>query len=78
MKHRYLATVPSGAIFTKSHCSINYVGVMKLQEEFELEYAGAILGSLIYLMNTFMKLTFYIRKLAKFMQYPVKEHFKIL
>ena len=50
---------------------------MDLQAEFGFEYAAAI-GSLIYLMNTFIKTTFAIRKLAKFMQYPGRKHFKYL
>jgi hypothetical protein len=50
---------------------------MKLQEELGFEYAAAI-GSLVYLMNTFVRLTFAIRKLAKFMQYPGRTHVKKL
>ncbi|KAG7339618.1 hypothetical protein IV203_025338 [Nitzschia inconspicua] len=50
---------------------------MKIQEEFGFEYAAAV-GSLIYLMNTFVKLAFPIRKLAKFMQKPGRKHFEIL
>jgi hypothetical protein len=47
---------------------------MKLQEEYGFEYAGAI-GSLIWLMNTFVKLSLVIRMLAKYMPYPGKQHF---
>jgi hypothetical protein len=59
--------LPSGAEFTRQDCSSSYVDVMKLQEELGFEYTAAI-GSLIYLMNTFVRLTFAIRKLAKVMQ----------
>jgi hypothetical protein len=33
---------------------------------------------LIYLMNTFVKLNYAIRKLARFMQFPGRTHFKLL
>ncbi|KAG7366303.1 hypothetical protein IV203_028973 [Nitzschia inconspicua] len=69
--------LPSGTVFTKEDCSETYVNVLKLQEEFGFEYAAAV-GSLIYLMNTFIKLTFSIRKLAKFMQKRGRTHFTIL
>jgi hypothetical protein len=77
MKARFESPLPSGATFTKKDCSINYLEVVKLQEEFGFEYAAAI-GSLIYLMNTFVKTTFAIRKLAKYMQFPGRPHFKYL
>ncbi|KAG7340335.1 reverse transcriptase RNA-dependent DNA polymerase [Nitzschia inconspicua] len=74
---KYASPLPSGTVFTKEDCSKTYVDVLKLQEEFGFEYAAAV-GSLIYLMNTFIKLTFSIRKLAKFMQKPGRTHFTIL
>jgi hypothetical protein len=77
MRDRHAAPLPSRTIFSKQDCSSSYIEVTKLQEEFGFEYAAAI-GSLIYLMNTFVRLTFAIRKLAKFMQYPGKPHFKCL
>ncbi|KAG7349250.1 reverse transcriptase RNA-dependent DNA polymerase [Nitzschia inconspicua] len=73
---RYTGKIP-GSLFTKEDCSKTYVDVLKLQEEFGFEYAAAV-GLLIYLMNTFIKLTFSIRKLAKFMQKPGRTHFAIL
>ncbi|KAG7371219.1 hypothetical protein IV203_019789 [Nitzschia inconspicua] len=74
---KYASPLPSGTVFTKEDCSKTYVDVLKLQEEFGFEYAAAV-GSLIYLMNTFIKLTCSIRKLAKFMQKPERSHFTIL
>jgi hypothetical protein len=44
--------LPPTAVFTKKDCSENYLDVQKLEEEFGFEYA-AVIGSLIYLMNTF-------------------------
>jgi hypothetical protein len=76
-KAMYASPLPALPVFTKNDCSDNYAAVMRLQEEFNIEYAAAI-GSLIWLMNTFVKLCFAIRKLAKFMQYPGRQHFVYL
>ena len=73
----YEAPLPPTAVFTKKDCSENYLDVQKLEEEFGFEYA-AVIGSLIYLMNTFTRLVYGIRKLARYMQYPGKTHFKLL
>jgi hypothetical protein len=73
----YSSPLPPSPIFTKNNCKANYAEVMRLQEEFNLDYAAAI-GSLIWLMNTFVKLSFAIRKLARYMQYPGKQHFVYL
>ncbi|KAG7340238.1 reverse transcriptase RNA-dependent DNA polymerase [Nitzschia inconspicua] len=77
VKMKYASPLPNGTIFSKQDCSISYADVITLQEEFGFEYAAAV-GSLIYLMNTFIKLTFTIRKLAKFMQKPGRRHFEVL
>jgi hypothetical protein len=73
----YASPLPASPVFTKNDCSDNYAAVMRLQEEFNFEYAAAI-GSLIWLMNTYVKLCFAVRKLAKFMQYPGRQHFAYL
>jgi hypothetical protein len=65
-KQMYASPLPSSPVFTKRDCSENYVAVMQLQEEFSFESAAAI-SSLIWLMNTFVKLSYAIRKLAKYM-----------
>ncbi|KAG7346413.1 hypothetical protein IV203_038386 [Nitzschia inconspicua] len=77
VKMKYASPLPNGTIFSKQDCSFSYADVITLQEEFGFEYAAAV-GSLIYLMNTFIKLTFTIRKLAKFMQKPGRRHFEVL
>jgi hypothetical protein len=77
MKSRYATPIPTTAIFTKEDCSATYSDVVKIQQEFGFEYA-AVIGSLIYLMNTYTKLNYAIRKLARFMQFPGQTHFKLL
>jgi hypothetical protein len=64
-------------IFTKADCSQNHSEVMDLQAEYGIEYAAAV-GSLIYLINTFIKLQFGVRKLSRFMRMPGRKHFKAL
>ena len=76
-KEKYAAPIPVTSVFDKADCSANHLDVLDLQEEFKFEYASVV-GSLIYAMNTFAKLQFAIRKLARFMRLPGKKHFKIL
>jgi hypothetical protein len=77
MKAKYGTPIPVGTEFTKKDCSTTYCDVMQLQDEFGFEYAAAI-GSLIYLMNTYIRLNYGIRKLARYMQYPGRNHFTTL
>jgi hypothetical protein len=77
MKKTYATPVPTTGVFTRKDCSATYSEVMELQKEIGFEYA-AVVGSLIYLMNTYIRLNYGIRKLARFMQYPGRYHFKIL
>jgi hypothetical protein len=77
MRQRYATPLPTTATFTKQNCSSTYADVVKIQEEFGFEYA-AVVGSLIYLMNTYIRLNYVVRKLARFMQYPGRKHFKML
>jgi hypothetical protein len=77
MRQRYTTPLPTTATFTKQDCSPTYSDVIKIQEEFGFEYA-AVVGSLIYLMNTYVRINYAIRKLARFMQYPGRKHFKML
>jgi hypothetical protein len=77
MKSKYSTPVPTTTVFTKSDCSPTYSKVTELQQEFGFEHA-AVIGSLIYLMNTYIRLNHSIRKLARFMQYPGRNHFKLL
>jgi hypothetical protein len=77
MKNKYAKPIPTTTVFTKKDCSSTYLDVLEVQQEFGFEYA-AVIGSLIYLMNTYIHLNYAIRKLARFMQYPGKNHFKLL
>jgi hypothetical protein len=77
MKDQYATPIPTSAVFTTQQCSATYSDVMKIQKEYGFEYAELV-GSLIYLMNTYVRLIYAIRKLARFMQYPGKYHFKRL
>jgi hypothetical protein len=77
MKAKYVTPIPTTATFTRQDCSQTYVDVMTLQAEFGFVYA-AVVGSLIYLMNTYVRLNYAIRKLARFMQLPGRNHFKLL
>jgi hypothetical protein len=67
--------LPALPVLTKNDCSQNYAAIMKLPEECNFDHAAAI-GSLIWLINTFVKLSF--RKLAKYMRYPGRQHFVYL
>jgi hypothetical protein len=53
MKNKFATPIPVTTIFTKKDCCPTYSDVMELQEEFGFEYAAAV-GSLIYLMNTYI------------------------
>jgi hypothetical protein len=77
LAEQYATPLPTTTVFTKEHCSATYSDVTKLQNEYGFEYA-AVVGSLIYLMNTYIRLNYAIRKLARFMQYPGRHHFKLL
>jgi Reverse transcriptase (RNA-dependent DNA polymerase) len=69
MKEQYATPLPTTAVFTNNTCSVTYADVMKLHKEFGFEYA-AVVGSLIFLMNTYIRLNYAIRKLARFIPSP--------
>jgi hypothetical protein len=73
MKLQHAPPVPVATIFTKQDCSKTYSEVMEIQKEYGFEYA-AVVGSLIYHMNTYIRLNYAIRKLARFMQYPGRNY----
>jgi hypothetical protein len=77
MRRRYATPLPTTATLTKKDCRATYSDVVKIQEEFGFEYT-AIVGSLIYLMNTYIRMNLAIRKLTRFMQYQGRIHFKFL
>jgi hypothetical protein len=76
-KIKYASPLPNNIIFTKADCSKNYLEVKELEDEFGMGYSVAI-GCLLWILNTFPRLQFTIRKLAKFMQFPGRVHFKAL
>jgi len=76
-KLKYAAPLPSDIIFTKADCSTDYFEVKKLQEELGFEYpVGG--GCLLWLLNTYPKLQFAVRKLVKFSRMPGKNHFRAM
>jgi hypothetical protein len=60
--------------FTKSDCSANYFELKELEELYRFEYP-VVIGCLLWILNTYPRLQFPIRKLAKFMRMPGKRHF---
>jgi len=77
MINKYAAPLPQTVRLTMEDKSENYAEVRNLETDFGFDYAGAV-GSLIYLLNTYPKINFAVRKLARFMALPGKEHFKAL
>ena len=67
--------LPAEFIATKENCSKTDVEVRQLSEEYRIEYP-AVIGSLIYLLNTRPDLMFAVTKLAKFMRMPGRFHFQ--
>ena len=76
-REKYDAPLPYDAVFTKADSSETYLQVKELEAEFGFSFASAV-GSLIYAMNTFIKLQYPIRKLARFMHLPGRKHFEYL
>jgi hypothetical protein len=78
MKKKYAAPQPTpSAIYSIKDQSQTYADVLKLQDKYGFEYAGAV-GSLIWLINCYPKLNFAVQKLARFMALPGERHFKLL
>ena len=69
--------LPSEFIASKADCSKDENEVHQLSEEYRIDYP-AVIGSLIYLLNTRPDLTFAVTKLAKFMKSPGRTHFKAI
>ena len=66
--------LPSGLEPSKKDCSKTTKEVIDLSTEYRIDYP-AVIGSLIYLMNTRPDITFAVTKLAKFMKFPGRVHF---
>jgi hypothetical protein len=76
-KKKYGAPLPNLEVMTKADCSTNHSEVLDLQAKHGIDYAAAV-GSLIYLINTFIKLQYGVRKLSRFMRLPGDRHYKAL
>jgi hypothetical protein len=74
-KEKYSAMLPNNFIFTKEDCSTSYIDTKELEHEFQLEYP-VVIGSLLWILNTYPRLQFPIRKLAKYMRLPGRNHFR--
>jgi hypothetical protein len=64
-RNTYLAPLPANFVFSKKDCCANSSEYKKLVDEFGFEYPVAI-GCLLWILNTYPRLQFAIRKLAKF------------
>ena len=71
---KYAAPLPNDTIFTKEDCSADTFALKELEEEFQLEYP-VVIGCLLWILNTYPRLQFAIRKLAKYMRLPGRVHF---
>jgi hypothetical protein len=74
---KYAAPLPNDTIFTKDDCSKNIFELKELECEFQLEYP-VVIGCLLWILNTYPRLQFAIRKLAKYMRLPGRTHFRAL
>ena len=74
---KFAPMLPYNTIFTKEDCSNSHIEVKELELEYGIEYPVAI-GCLLWILNTFPRLQFPIRKLAKFMRLPGRKHFQAL
>ena len=72
---KYAAPLPNDTIFTKDDCSVNLFALKELETEFQLEYP-VVIGCLLWILNTYPRLQFAIRKLAKYMRLPGRTHFR--
>jgi hypothetical protein len=70
-KKKYASPLPRAFIFTKVDCSEEYKQVLQWEKIFGFEYASLV-GCLLWIMNTYSRLQFPIRKLAKFVRLPGK------
>ena len=76
-KQRYAAPLPTDFIFSKADCSKDYLAVKKLQDTFGFEYP-AVIGCMLWLLHTFPRFQFPVRKLARFMRLPGHKHYMAL
>jgi hypothetical protein len=73
-KRKYGAPLPLDFIFTKADQSKDYADVKTLEREMGFGFP-VVVGCLLWLLNTYPRLQFSVRKLAKFMRLPGRPHF---
>jgi Reverse transcriptase (RNA-dependent DNA polymerase) len=73
-RRKYDSPLPRDFQFTKKDCSEKYSQVLHWERIFGFEYASLV-GCMLWILNTYARLQFPIRKLAKFMRLPGKKHF---
>jgi Reverse transcriptase (RNA-dependent DNA polymerase) len=76
-RNTYLAPLPANFVFSKKDCCADSSEYKKLVDEFGFEYPVAI-GCLLWILNTYPRLQFAIRKLAKFTRSPGRLHFNAI
>jgi hypothetical protein len=76
-KQCYSAPLPRDFVFTTEDCSKDLKELQSLSAEFHFKYPVAV-GCLLWLLNTYPRLQFAVRKLAKFMQLPGCKHFQAI
>ena len=73
-QRKYSAPLPIDFIFTRKDLSPDQLAVRRLEEEFGFEFPVCV-GCLLWLLNTYTRLQFSVRKHAKFMRLPGRPHF---
>jgi hypothetical protein len=76
-RKKYDSPLPRDFSFTKQHCSEEYNEVLGWEKIYGFEYASVV-GCLLWVLNTYARLQFPIRKLAKFMRLPGERHFEAI
>ena len=74
---KYAAPLPNDTIFTKEDCATDLFALKELEYEFQLDYP-VVIGCLLWILNTYPRLQFAIRKLAKYMRLPGRTHFRAI
>ena len=74
-KRFYKTTLTADMIFTKNDTSTSDEQVENYNREFNIHYRPCI-GYLVYLLSTWVDLSFAVYKLAKFSENPGKVHFE--
>ena len=62
---------------TKEDCATDLFALKELEYEFQLDYP-VVIGCLLWILNTYPRLQFAIRKLAKYMRLPGRTHFRAI